>query len=668
MAPSSHAKANSFPSSSATGQHGQQTSGNTPRSIENPPASPHNVASPSSSPSPFVEARKEQEVSHVQTQSAKEETSLPPKEKANSESHESLGASCPQYSQAPNSSSASYAVSVSMSSTTQNQRSPSQDSHISTARNVNFTGTPHNGINPTANTAEISVPATAKSDTATPPLPRTPSAAVHATPSSIATSGASQLHSPREVGSTTTSHQMPGCFSISPFASAVLSQKKPAEGGKLGTAGHRRQQHPQRTSSTGRWTKEEHEAFLEGLKIHGREWKKVSLRIPTRTSAQIRSHAQKYFAKLAREQQSQQVAGQHPIEDCNGRTGVGAAAAGVMPQPQQQFGSGDRAPPPSALTQRLSAQILADPSAVQQEVEATMRALQERYRQLQIQLEQRQGQNRRQQRQVNGLERIAEHGGVAPRLAQGAQQPPQAVAMAPPVAHPPQQPKAHLRQGSQVLPGHATAALEHAQAKATLPPLSHIKADNSLSPSQSTSAVIPSPAQILQMFQQHQLQQEGSSNSTSAGVSGAGPIETASSQASDDASDGTSLASASSTPRRELGSEELIAVHVLGDTLPQSASRDSLAGISATENCETMLSLPVDMQVRPRASLEARQMETTNSSGSDLDSMEEDGSAASSSGGSSAGSKRRKTSHDFSQSSSSGGGGSSCGDCSGGLP
>ena len=48
-------------------------------------------------------------------------------------------------------------------------------------------------------------------------------------------------------------------------------------------------------TTSGRWTSAEHEAFLEGLKIYGREWKKVANCIPTRTSAQIRSHAQKYL-------------------------------------------------------------------------------------------------------------------------------------------------------------------------------------------------------------------------------------------------------------------------------------------------------------------------------------------------------------------------------------
>lgn len=52
---------------------------------------------------------------------------------------------------------------------------------------------------------------------------------------------------------------------------------------------------------SGRWTAAEHETFLQGLKVYGREWKKVANCIPTRSSAQIRSHAQKYFTKLSKE-------------------------------------------------------------------------------------------------------------------------------------------------------------------------------------------------------------------------------------------------------------------------------------------------------------------------------------------------------------------------------
>ncbi len=50
--------------------------------------------------------------------------------------------------------------------------------------------------------------------------------------------------------------------------------------------------------STGRWTKEEHEAFLSALKMYGKEWKKVAAKVKTRTVVQTRTHAQKYFQKL----------------------------------------------------------------------------------------------------------------------------------------------------------------------------------------------------------------------------------------------------------------------------------------------------------------------------------------------------------------------------------
>lgn len=53
--------------------------------------------------------------------------------------------------------------------------------------------------------------------------------------------------------------------------------------------------------TTGRWTREEHKKFLEGkislvltlsgLKMFGKNWKKVEGYIKTRTGTQIRSHA-----------------------------------------------------------------------------------------------------------------------------------------------------------------------------------------------------------------------------------------------------------------------------------------------------------------------------------------------------------------------------------------
>lgn len=52
--------------------------------------------------------------------------------------------------------------------------------------------------------------------------------------------------------------------------------------------------------STGRWTRQEHELFLDALKRHGKEWKKVASMVKTRTVVQTRTHAQKYFQKLAK--------------------------------------------------------------------------------------------------------------------------------------------------------------------------------------------------------------------------------------------------------------------------------------------------------------------------------------------------------------------------------
>jgi SHAQKYF class myb-like DNA-binding protein len=50
---------------------------------------------------------------------------------------------------------------------------------------------------------------------------------------------------------------------------------------------------------TGRWTPDEHRKFLHGIANHGRNWDKVAQNILTRTTVQVRSHAQKYFKKLS---------------------------------------------------------------------------------------------------------------------------------------------------------------------------------------------------------------------------------------------------------------------------------------------------------------------------------------------------------------------------------
>jgi SHAQKYF class myb-like DNA-binding protein len=56
--------------------------------------------------------------------------------------------------------------------------------------------------------------------------------------------------------------------------------------------------------NTGRWTSEEHRLFLQGLEQHGKGWKKIASLIKSRTVVQIRTHAQKYFQKIAKARQN----------------------------------------------------------------------------------------------------------------------------------------------------------------------------------------------------------------------------------------------------------------------------------------------------------------------------------------------------------------------------
>jgi SHAQKYF class myb-like DNA-binding protein len=100
---------------------------------------------------------------------------------------------------------------------------------------------------------------------------------------------------------------------------------------------------------TGRWTKEEHEAFLSALKMYGKEWKKVAAKVKTRTVVQTRTHAQKYFQKLAKAME-----GKEDVTQVEMGTASDARKAGSSHKKKQRV-----TPPPGKVSRTASVQSAA---------------------------------------------------------------------------------------------------------------------------------------------------------------------------------------------------------------------------------------------------------------------------------------------------------------------
>lgn len=58
--------------------------------------------------------------------------------------------------------------------------------------------------------------------------------------------------------------------------------------------------------NTGRWTRLEHDLFVQALDTCGKNWRDIALFVATRTRLQCRSHAQKYFLRLKKQEKQKQ--------------------------------------------------------------------------------------------------------------------------------------------------------------------------------------------------------------------------------------------------------------------------------------------------------------------------------------------------------------------------
>ncbi|DBA83872.1 hypothetical protein WJX77_005223 [Trebouxia sp. C0004] len=67
------------------------------------------------------------------------------------------------------------------------------------------------------------------------------------------------------------------------------------------------------TKQRERWTDSEHESFLEALKLYGRAWRSIQEHIGSKTTVQIRSHAQKFFTKLEKQRRPQRAVAEEEI-------------------------------------------------------------------------------------------------------------------------------------------------------------------------------------------------------------------------------------------------------------------------------------------------------------------------------------------------------------------
>ncbi|KAN0038811.1 hypothetical protein ACTA71_001002 [Dictyostelium dimigraforme] len=86
------------------------------------------------------------------------------------------------------------------------------------------------------------------------------------------------------------------------------------------------------------WTDEEHQKFLEALTLFDRDWKKIESFVGSKTVIQIRSHAQKYFIKVQKNNTGERIPPPRPKRKS------------IQPYPQKQKHDGMGAFIPDSLS------------------------------------------------------------------------------------------------------------------------------------------------------------------------------------------------------------------------------------------------------------------------------------------------------------------------------
>eukprot|EP00581_Thalassiosira_minuscula_P007867 CAMPEP_0183704804 /NCGR_PEP_ID=MMETSP0737-20130205/2072_1 /TAXON_ID=385413 /ORGANISM="Thalassiosira miniscula, Strain CCMP1093" /LENGTH=559 /DNA_ID=CAMNT_0025931813 /DNA_START=14 /DNA_END=1693 /DNA_ORIENTATION=+ len=111
--------------------------------------------------------------------------------------------------------------------------------------------------------------------------------------------------------------------------STVVKTVKTKKGLKAGDRGE----------NTGRWSSDEHHLFLRGLELYGRgQWRKIAALVRTRTSVQVRTHAKKYFIKMAKEAMHQDQVDEVSLTSSIS-FGSGLATSGNDVQPDVKIGT-----------------------------------------------------------------------------------------------------------------------------------------------------------------------------------------------------------------------------------------------------------------------------------------------------------------------------------------